>query len=249
MKLPSLFALLSVLTLYSCSGGSESASTPQSTQPPPDPNLTVPLRTAIANIVQDGFNQTFTISGSVDNSTPSNPVLPTPITGNGRLVQGPATPATLCTFTVASATQVITGTTVANGASTPLSSIGAIYYRNDNAVVATRADGELFLFTPYTYPETIKAGETGQIGAGTQVNLDCTQTLFASTITGTYVATADSANSLLVTFVSVRTNFSGSSDQTSTVYRINTVGEVSLVSITAARSALGSVFQTITFTF
>lgn len=143
----------------------------------------------------------------------------------------------------------MSGTTIANGVSTPLSSIGAIYYRNDNTIVATRADGELVLFNPYTYPETIKAGETGQIGTGTQVNLDCTQTSFASTITGSYFATADSASSLLVTFVSVHNDLGGGSDQTSTVYRINTIGDVSLVSSTAVRSFLGTAFQTITFTF
>jgi hypothetical protein len=249
------FALLIVLMLHGCSGDGGSASTPQPTQAPPtqsppiDPNLTVPVQTALANVVQHGFNQPFTISGSVDNSTPSNPAPPTPITGNGQFVLGPGNPSTLCTFPVLTAVQTITGTTIANGTSTPFSSTGTVHYRTDNTIVATSPPGELFLYNPYAYPEMIKAGETGQIGTGTQFNTNCTTMFFASTITGSYFATTDRADSLLVTFVSVRNDLGGGSTQTSTGYRINTRGDVSLVSITAVESFLGSAFKTLTFSF
>lgn len=248
--------LLGVLALHGCgSDGGDSAATDPSTPPPaqgppPDPNLTIPLRTAIANIVQKGFNQSFRISGSVDNSTPSNPAPPTPVTGNGQFVLGSATPTTLCNFQVSSAQQVISGTTVANGVSTPLSETGTIYYRNDNTIVATAPPGELFLHNPYSYPETIKAGEAGQIGTATQFNTDCTPRSFASTITGSYFASTDRANSLLVTTIFILDNkFSSAKTETTTVYRVNTAGDVTLVSIKTVRSFLGEIFQTLTFTF
>lgn len=96
----------------------------------------------------------------------------------------------------------------------------------------------------------VRAGDTGSTGTGTQFNADGTKTAFGATITGTYTVASDSATSLLVTFVADQNNpFSSSESQTSTVYRIDTKGNVSLVSITVIQSFLGSVFQTLIFTF
>lgn len=246
-----MVVLVGLILLAGCSGGDgESTSPPPAAQAPIDPNLTVPVQTAFANIVNKGFNQAFTISGSVDNSTPANPAPPTPITGNGQLTQGAATPATLCGFAVSQAAQVVTGTTIATGVSTPFSTTGTVYYRGDNTVVATDSAGQRFLFLPVSFPATVRAGDTGVTGTGTEVNTNCDQVSFGSNITGAYSVASDTANSLLVTFVENERNpFSSSETQTSTVYRIDTSGNVSLVSVTATRSLLSSVFQTLVFTF
>lgn len=82
MKSPAIFALLSIMALHGCSGDGGSASTTPPT-PASNPNLSVPVRIAVANIVQHGFNQPFTISGSVNNSTPSNSAPPVPLTEAG----------------------------------------------------------------------------------------------------------------------------------------------------------------------
>lgn len=254
MRLPALFVFIIALTFYGCSSkGDSPPMTTSTTTPPPsppiDPNMTVPVKTAFANIVQHGFNQSFTISGSVDNSTPSNPGPPTPVTGSGRFVLGSAIQDTLCTFQVFAAPQTITGTTIANGASTPFSTTGTVYYRADNTIVATSSAGELFLFTPQALPATVKAGDTGPTGTGTQFESNCTQSSFGDTITGSYLVASDSANSLLVTFVSVRNTVATGTEQTSTMYRITTAGDVTLVSITDVKTFLGTALQTFVFTF
>ena len=60
---------LFLMTLYGCgSGGGDT------TQAAIDPNLTVPVSTAFAQIANSGLNQSFTISGSIDQSTSANPI-------------------------------------------------------------------------------------------------------------------------------------------------------------------------------
>lgn len=238
------------LTVGGCGGSGDSPSPTPTAQVPIDPNLTVPVPAAFANIASNGLNQSFTISGWIDQSTGANPIPPTPITGSGHLILGAAGGATLCNFAVRVATEAITGTTIANGISTPFATTGKIYYRSDNTTVATDAAGELFLYLPYAYPATVRAGDVGSTGNGTQVNADCTQRSFAANITGAYTVASDSAASLLVTFIADEKNpFTSGEDKTSTVYRIDTKGNVSLVSITALKSFLGSVYQTLIFTF
>lgn len=133
------------------SGNSDSPSPTPTTQAPIDPNLTVPVQTAFANVANKGFDQTFTISGWIDNSTAVNPIPPTTIKGSGHLTLGAGAPATLFNNAVLAATLVITGTTIANGVSTPFATTSTIYYRSDNTTVATDTAGQLFLYTPYTY--------------------------------------------------------------------------------------------------
>ena len=249
-----LFCILGIglaLTVGGCggSGNSDSPSPTPTTQVPIDPNLEVPVQAAFAHIVNNGFNQSFTISGWIDQSTGVNPIPPTPITGSGHLTLGTAVGATVCSFAALAATEVVTGTTIANGVSTPFATTGTIYYRSDNTTLATYSAGELFLYSPYAYPATVRAGNTGSTGNGTKVvDPNCTQTRLTST--GAYTVASDGATSLLVTFITDKKNpFTSAEDKTSTVYRIDTKGNVSLVSITALTSFLGSVYQTLIFTF
>lgn len=241
--------LLTSVVLYGCGGGGDSPSPTPASQAPIDPNLTVPVQTALANVVNKGFNQAFTISGSVDNSTFNNPMPPTPITGSGHFTLGAGAPATSCGFPVLAATEVLTGTAIANGISTPFAGTGTVFYRSDNTTVARDSDGKLFLFTPVSFPQTVRAGDAGPNGDGTQISQNCTSIAFADTIARAYSVASDSATSLLVTFVEDQKSFGGSKTQTSTVYRIDTSGNIRLVSITAVQSFLGSVFKSLIFTF
>ena len=115
--------------------------------------------------------------------------------------------------------------------------------------VATDSSGHLFLFTPVAFPETVRAGDAGVTGNGTQFNSNCTPTILGSKITGAYSVASDSANSLLVTMVRDKKDVGSGETQSSTVYRIDTNGNVSPVSITTTKSFLGSVYQTFVFTF
>lgn len=244
------FAVL--LTGCSGEGGESPSATPTpAAQAPIDPNLTVPVQTAFANIVNTGFNQSFTISGSVDHSTPANPAPPAPITGNGQFILGIGEPAALCGFPVSRAVQLVTGTTSANGISTPFATTSTVYYRGDNTVVATSSLQQTFLFLPVSFPATVRAGDAGPLGNGTEVDSNCNPPpVFGATSTGGYFVASDRADSLLVTFIREQRNPLRSTDQSTTVYRIDTSGNVSLVSVTTtSASSGGSVYQTIIFTF
>ena len=161
---------LLVTALQGCGSGDSSSPTLDSSpspaaQSPIDPNLTVPVQPAFAQIVNNGFSQPFTISGWIDNSTAVNPVHITPITGNAFLTLGAGTGTSLCGFAVLAATQIVTGTTVANGIPTPFSATAIVYYRSDNTTVATNAAGEFFLYLPYNLPATVRAGDSGTTGS------------------------------------------------------------------------------------
>src|SRR5689334_17001780 len=71
-------------------GGSGSSSTPTPTaQSSTDPNLTVPVQTALANSSAVGIDKPLPVSGSSENSSVVNPSPPMPITGSGPLAFGP----------------------------------------------------------------------------------------------------------------------------------------------------------------
>ena len=247
--------VLFLLALYGC-GGSEGDSPPPTptpvSQPPLDPNLTVPVRLAVAHIVNDGLNQPFTISGWIDNSTAVNPIPVTPITGNGQFYLGVASPATKFGFSILQASEVVTGVLIANGVSAPFANTATVGYRLDNTLVSTEVPGELILYTPFPYPETVRAGDTGSVGNGTEFNADGSPVTFCpATVARSYTVASDGVDSLLATVITDEANtcLSGSGTQTQTVYRIDTAGNIRLVSITAVKSSLGSVFQTLIFTF
>ncbi len=132
-----------------------------------------------------------------------------------------------------------------------MKTVGHKYYRSDNTTVAMDSTDGFFLFAPVAYPETVKAGDTGTVGKGDEFNRDCTQTFFPKTITGSYAVKADSANSLLVTFISTNNNepLAGSEAQTATTYRITTSGAITLVLIVTVEKFNSKAFRTLTFTF
>jgi hypothetical protein len=132
---------------------------------------------------------------------------------------------------------------------TPFATTSTIYYRSDNTTVATNSGGKFFLYRSYTYPSTVRAGDAGSIGTGTQFNPDCTQTALAATITNSYVVSTDTATTLLISVVSDEKDFGGGETNVTTVYRIDINGNATLVSITTVQSFLASAYQKLTFTF
>lgn len=243
-----LFALSMLLVvIYGCSGtGADSSSAPP---PTPDPNLTVPVRIAFANVVQHGFNQPFTLTGTQDESTPTFPAPRIDLTGNGQFILEPAIPTTLCGSPASRSNQTVTGTITANGVPAPFSSLGVLFYRSDNTTLATDSPKAFFMFAPVAYPDTVKAGDTGPTAEGTEFIRDCTGKPSPSKITGSYVVTADSVNSLIVTFFTLEKTPSGDETKTTTAYRITPTGAITLVSVVTTDKFIGSGFRTLTFTF
>ena len=260
----SILGIIFALTVGGCggSGGDSPPAPAPAAQEPIDPNLTIPVQTAYANFVNTGLDQPFTISGWIDESTGVNPRPPTPITGSGRLTIGAGVAGT---FTggpfdgsaVFRVTEVTTGTIVTNGQSTPIGSTGQVYfYANNYTTLVTDFPGEYTVYDAHTYPETVKAGDTGFVRNGRQY-----QSFVDSLkpegpfphpilITVAYAVLSDSATTLLVRFIEdSNDSILGHLGQTQTVYRIDTVGNVSPVSVTTLKYFLGSVYQTIAFTF
>ena len=83
----------------------------------------------------------------------------------------------------------------------------------------------------------------------TEVDTNCTPPSFGSTIIGAYSVARDSGSRLLVTFVKNQRNPLSFESQTSILHRIDTSGNVSLVSFTTTRSFLSSVFRPIVCTY
>lgn len=210
-----------------------------------DPNLSVPLQAAIANLVNNGFNKPFTVSGWIDNSTSTNPLPRTPISGSGTYTIGMPTAATANGTAVLKVTQVMTGATTANGQTQPLSSTAQLYFNPGNyTLFATVIGSDTELIAPYAYPASVKAGSAGALASGT------TGKILPTTSTQTYTVASDSANSLLVTIIRDSYGaFTGHDGQTQTVYRVDTSGKIDIVSMSAQKLNLNQLYQVLNFTF
>lgn len=211
------------LVLGGCGGGGDSPATPAAPAVVVDPNLTVPLQTAMANLVNNGFSKPYTLTGWVDNSTTSNPNLPhTPLSGSGTLAIGTptsfaVTAGPLTGVTVLQSVAVLTGTVA--------SSVYYYFSPVDYTILAISDDTKTYYYTPYTLPAAVKAGNTGSIGSST------TGGALASTTTGVYSVASDRADSLLVSFIETKSKAAGGYEITTTTYRITTLGVVTPVSI------------------
>lgn len=238
--------LIAVATflLSGCGGGG--GGTAAAPAPVIDPNLTVPVQTAIANLVNKGMNRAFTVTGWIDNSTTNTPVPRADITGSGTLTIGTPTAATFNGSSVLRSTEVITGTVTVNGRQSSIASSGTTFYNSSNYTIAgTVVGGETTFIAPYTYPTTVKAGNTGSFGNSTSGGLD--GGLFATTSTTVYTVASDTATSLLVTLLKIESG-PGATVTTQTVYRISTSGDINLVSIDSLKH-LTRDYQKLTFTF
>ena len=236
--------ILLAWTLSACGGGGDSGSTTPPPAPVADPNLTVPFQTAIANLVNNGINKTFTLTGYVDNSTGNNPVPRTPITGSGTLTIGTPTAAIFNGLSVLKTTQVVTGSAVANGQTITVAGSETVFYNTGNYTIAGSGTGSSPMrYAPYTNPSTVKAGSTGTLGSGS------TGGIFANTISSVYTVSGDSVSSLLVTVIDTLRESSGGKITSQSVYRVTTSGGVTLVSIDVVKNFLANDYQRLTYTF
>ena len=244
MNVKYLLVLLA-LTLSACGGGGGGDS--GSSAPPPatiaDPNLTVSFQTAMANLVNNGINKTFTVTGFVDNSTGNNPVPRTPITGSGTLTIGTPVSATFNGGSVLKVTEVVTGSATANGQSMPIAASTIVYYNASNYTFAGSSTGTATtVYAPYINPSTVKAGSTGTLGSGS------TGGIFATTTTTVYTVAGDSVSSLLVTLIETIREASGGTTTSQSLYRVNTSGGASLLSIDVVKHFTID-YQRLTYTF
>jgi len=218
---------------------------------PPGP-VTVNVAAAIGNLVNNGLTQSFTLSGYINNSTPINPMPNTPITGSGTLTIGPATSFTYTSGTLKGTAalrqvQALSGTATENGQSASLAAMNTIYYKpgtyNILEEVTSASSFNDYLYGAYTYPTTVKAGDTGTLGTAS------TGGFISYTRTDTYSVAADSPTSLLVTITDLLDQQVAGTVTSQTVYRISTTGSISFVSQTTSNALLGSVYEQLIATF
>lgn len=209
------------------------------------PNLSVPMRSALETLVKSDSTTTFSVSGMVDAENP------TTVTGSGRYTQGAAQPTTiqvngpLAGRSALLATAVMTGNITAAGRTSSFASTANVYYDPATFAVMLKDDGQTqFEYTPHTVPEMVKAGAAGSLGSGTEVGCPA----LCSRVISSYSVEPDTATSLLVRVVHITEKFSGR-DVGQIVYRIDTSGAVSLVSLTMASYFDGQTLTNIKFTF
>jgi hypothetical protein len=246
-----ILLLLAGSVLTGCGGGG--GSSPSAPTVVVDPNLTVPLQTAMANLVNNGFSKPFTITGWIDHSTLANPNLPhTPITGSGTWSLStpvsytfPSTGAGWLSGTTAlHSTQIVTGSTAESGITSPFSDVSAYYFSPANyTLVGKTTGGENFEYYSYNYLSNVKMGNAGLIGSST------TATILPSTTTGSYTVASDRANSLLVTFFETTISYGGGETRAQSVYRIDTLGNINLISSATNYYFLSALYQSLTYTF
>jgi len=87
-------------------------------------------------------------------------------------------------------------------------------------------------YSAYNYPATVKAGSTGMLDSST-----------------VYSVASDTATSLLVTLLQTKYLLSSINSSSQTIYRIDTSGGISLVSITLQDYYFGDLYKSLTLTF
>jgi hypothetical protein len=132
-------------------------------------------------------------------------------------------------------------TAIFSGASTAT----ITYYFNsaDYTILVVSNASDTFYYSPYTLPMTVKAGDTGTLGSAS------TGGSLGKSTTGYYSVASDQANSLLISFSESTSQFGNLISETSTVYRINTTGEISPVSITTDGYFLATHYKHVALNF
>lgn len=212
------------LLLGACGGGSTSTTTASTTTT--SAVLTVPLQTASANLVNDGFNASVSISGWYGNTT-------TAATGNATISLQKAVGATLGSTSVLSNVQGILGTLDLPGGSTVSLSSQTTLYENTStyATVALADSAEYVVFPTYTLPSTVQAGDTGQLGTATAYT-DTTLATQSGTIALSYSVEADTTSTLLVSFLYTYYDVNGvNTGSQQLTYQVDDSGDISFVSL------------------
>ncbi|MBV8271542.1 MAG: hypothetical protein JO067_04650 [Cupriavidus sp.] len=198
-------------------GGGSSGGSSSTTQ-----NVSVPLQTAVANVVNNGITVSFSISGTVGG---------TAVTGSGSLVDTKAIAGMFNLEAVLQTTETLSGTVMVNGVSAPFSSTRTIF-RNPAtfAEVAEDLGGPVVIFPAYVYPSKVQAGDSGTLVTGTSFS-NASQTTKTGTVVRSFSVAADTSSTLLVTFTEsdFDTNNVKLADDQQTL-RIDTAGNVQFVS-------------------
>ncbi len=212
-----LVAVAFSMLLGACGGGGGDSNTGSATPQP----LSVPLQTAVGNLVNNGITVNFNVTGSVGS---------TPVTGSGTLSDSKASAAVLNGASVLKTTETLSGTLTA-ATSASFNSTRTIFRDPATFNEVFEDDGDFVVaFPSFTAPTTVQAGDGGKLVTGTAFS-DSTETTKIGTVTRSFNVAADTATTLLVTFTD--SEFDNSNVKQSdnlTTFRIDTAGNIRFVS-------------------
>ena len=214
-------AIALTMALGACGGGGGDSGGGGNNNPMPVA-VSVPLQTAVANVVNNGISVNFAITGTVAG---------TAVTGSGTLVDAAAVGAVLNGAAVLKTTETLSGTVMANNVSAPFSSTRMIF-RNPATFAEVQEDlgGPVVVFPSYVYPATVQAGDAGTLVTGTSFSA-ADQMTKTGTVVRSFSVAADTSTTLLVTFLESDFDTNGiklADDQTT--LRVDTSGNVTFVS-------------------
>lgn len=212
-------AIALTMVLGACGGGGGDSG---GNSNPTPAVVSVPLQTAVANVVNNGITVNFAITGTVGG---------TAVTGSGTLVDAAAVGAMLNGATVLKTTETLSGTVMANNVSAPFSSTRTIF-RNPATFAEVEEDlgGPVVVFPNYVFPATVKAGDSATLVTGTSF-ASSAQTTKTGTVVRSFSVAADTSTTLLVDFMESDFDINGvklADDQLT--LRVDTSGNVQFVS-------------------
>jgi len=236
MRNHALMAMVFTILLAGCGGGGGDSGSSSSA---PVQSVSVPLQTAVANEVNNGITVNFSISGTVG---------ATAVTGSGTLMDDKAVAAMLNGVSVLKTTETLSGTVIANGAASPFSASRTIF-RNPATFAEVLEDlgGPVVVFPEYTYPASVKAGDAATLVTATAFSSSA-QTIKTGTVALSYSVAADTATSLLVTFI--ETDFDNNNVKTADgqlTLRIDTAANIQFVSEKVSGFSVNGMQGSLTF--
>ncbi len=198
-------------------------------------NLSFPVDLAISNLVKNGFDAQFKISGTyipVGQSTSS------PVTGQGTYSWVPAVAATVLGRQLLDAPSVTIGSTTRNGNITPIASISHHFYTGDNYYPSVNIDdgNHFYVFTSFSgWPTAAKAGDSGSLGDVT-VYADYTLASVTGNVHMSYTIEPETADTVIFVWTSAEIDIDGSNITQSDRYRITATGDIAFVSSAVDKS-------------
>jgi hypothetical protein len=219
-----------------CGGGGGGSTAPASTAPVASTD-TFQLQKAYVNYVTDSSSRSFSISGISSGKS---------LSGTGRVTSGSLASATFEGQSVLAKTQVVTGTRIEAGTSTPLSSSATTYVDSAYKLVG-RTDTEYMLVTSFSMLSDLsKVNATGSYYSAIRYT-NSTKSSVIGTRTATYALEPDTASTALLKFILVDKDSNGNSTSTGTVsFRVTPSGALTPISETSTSTSSG---ETITITY
>lgn len=232
IRILALFAVSSLLAACG-GGGSDAPATPTAPAAP----LSIPLTTAIANMVNLSRSGALTVVGSASTSGQT-----VNLTGSGTYSEATTAgsfegaPALRKTLAV---NATLVGTAAGQTASAPLNSSSDTYFDSNYKPLGATATGSYCTTTSYTAPPA-----TGQAGTqGDWYRQDCyassAKTTKLVTVAVKFEVNADSATSLLLKVTTLASTSNGTTVPATATYRVTSTGTVTPLSNSTAVTVSG----------